>query len=267
MDVSIIIVNYNTQGLTEQCIKSVITHTAGIGYEIVLVDNASSSFHAESFKNEFPQVKLIISDKNLGFAGGNNLGIQHATGQYILLLNSDTYLKDNSITILADHLRSHPKAGVVSGRLIYPDGTHQSVCQRFPSLKYSFFEIFRLQKLLSRKKAGKILLGAFFDHTENAKADWVWGTFFMFKSALLKVLPGNKLDETFFMYCEDVQWCWDFKKLGYEVHYCANAEVIHLMGGSSGDKKNLIQKNTEIFMQKNYGKLHWNAIKFLQKLL
>src|SRR5690606_31668768 len=124
------------------------------------------------------------------------------------------------------------EAGVVSARLVYPDGRHQSVAQRFPSVKYQLAELLRLQKLMPRKQAGRFLLGPFFDHKENVKADWVWGAYFFFRAAILKQLPGGKLDDSFFMYNEDIQWCLDIRRLGYEVHFCAETEVVHIMEGS-----------------------------------
>ncbi len=268
MDVSVIIINYNTYALTCACIRSVIEHTKGLTYEVILVENASTEpFPAEEFRAEFPQVKLILSKENLGFAGGNNLGILSATGEYILLLNSDTYLKDNAVLTTLQYMRAHPEAAVVSARLIFPDGRHQSVAQRFPSVKYGLIELLRLQKIMSKRAAGHLLLGAFFDHAENATADWVWGAYFMFPRKLLEKLPDGRLDQTYFMYFEDMQWCMDFRRLGYEVHYCADAEVVHLMGGSSGSKNELMRKNGSLFLQRNYspGQIHW--IKKLEQWL
>lgn len=155
MDVSVVIVNYNTYNLIVDCIKSVYQHTNGISFEIILVDNASREFPADDFKHQFPEAKLILSDKNLGFAGGNNLGIAQATGKYILLLNSDTYLKENSLLVTYRYMEEHPEAGVVSARLIYPNGKHQSVAQRFPSVKYQLAELLRLQKFMSKPEIGR----------------------------------------------------------------------------------------------------------------
>jgi GT2 family glycosyltransferase len=268
MDISIIIINYNTYQLTCDCVASVMAYTAGLSYEIILVDNASpDGFDAVDFSRRFPQVKLILSPENLGFAGGNNLGIREATGEYILLLNSDTYLKDNAVKVTRDYLRTHPEAAVVSARLIYPDGRHQSVAQRFPSIKYQLIELLRLQKLMSRPAAGRLLLGSFFEHRENVKADWVWGAWFMFPRSILQHLPGNRLDDTYFMYFEDMQWCMDIRNLGYEIHFCADAEVVHLMGGSSGAKKDLMKQNELLFLQKNYTPRQIRWIKRLNQWL
>lgn len=252
MDVSIIIINFNTITLTRNCIASVQQFTADINFEIILVDNASTETDVSVLQNEFPSIKLVQSHLNLGFAGGNNLGIQYASGKYILLLNSDTYLKDNAILSLFNYMEEHPEAGVVSPRLIFPDGRHQSVSQRFPSIKYSLIELLRLQKFMPKAQAGKILLGPFFNHQETVRVDWVWGACFMFRAPILEKLPSKKLDETYFMYFEDMQWCLDITKLGYEIHFFAGAEVIHLMGGSSGSKNKMMLENGELFLKRNY---------------
>jgi GT2 family glycosyltransferase len=267
MDVSVIIVNYNTYGLVVDCIESLYKHTSGIQFEVILVDNASFEFPANEFRAQFPQVKLIHSKENLGFAGGNNLGIAEATGKYILLLNSDTYLKENSLLITYNYMERNPKAGVTSARLVYPDGRHQSVAQRFPSVKYQLSELLRMQKFMPKKQAGKFLLGAFFDHKENTTADWVWGAYFFFRSELLNKMSGHKLDETYFMYNEDIQWCLDIHRLGYEVHFCAETEVVHIMEGSGGKKSKMMIENGELFLKKNFSPLKVKAIKILRSLL
>lgn len=267
MDVSVIIVNYNTFDLTKACIESINQHTSEISYEIILVDNASTNFDATIFSQLYPKIKLICSSTNIGFSKGNNLGIKHAKGKYILLLNSDTVLKNNAIKMAHDYLESHPKSGAVSARLLFPNGQHQSVCQRFPSVRYSLFELFRLQKIFPKKIVGKILLGAFFDHDEEVQADWIWGTFFMFSKNLLGLMPEGKLNDDFFMYCEDMQWCWDIKKLGYELNYYPKAEVIHYMEGSSGQKQELMKQNHKVFMENNYGFIHRWSIDLIDRLL
>ncbi|WP_066406911.1 glycosyltransferase family 2 protein [Flavisolibacter tropicus] len=267
MDVSIIIINYNTYQLTRNCISSVIQYTSGVNYEIVLVDNASIEPEPVTFEALFPGIKVIRSTENVGFAKGNNLGISDAKGKYILLLNSDTVLKENSVKITYDYLEANPKVGVLSARLIFPDGKHQSVAQRFPSIRYQLIELFRIQKLMSKKLSEQLLLGAFFNNSRSVKADWVWGAYFMLPRDILSKLPAHKLDDTYFMYAEDMQWCKDIRKLGYEVHFYAGTEVIHFMGGSSGAKQNLMQKNNDLFLKRNYSFLHRSMIKILTKII
>lgn len=256
IDVSIIIVHYNTPELTINCIESIYSQTRNINYEVIVVDNASTVHDAFDLKHKFPTIVLIKSSINLGFAGGNNLGIKKAKGKYILLLNSDIILKENAIHTTFQFMEHRPKAGVVSARLIFPDGKLQSVCQRFPSIKYTLFQLFRIQKFFNKKKAGKILLGSFFDQSENLQVDWIWGAYFMFRREIIYKLPGKKLNDSYFMYCEDMQWCWDIQKLDYKVHFCADAEVVHLMGGSNAKKQEMMRQNNKIFRKKNYNNVY-----------
>lgn len=267
MDVSIIIVHYNTPELTLNCLESVFKQTRGILFEVIVVDNASTIHNANELKVKFPQITLIRSKINCGFAAGNNLGLYHANGKFILLLNSDTVLKSNAILTAYNYLITNSNVGAVTSRLVFPDGRLQSSCQRFPTLKYTLIELLRIQKFLPKKKAGILLLGAFFDHSESVSVDWIWGTFFMFRKDILHHFPNNKLDETFFMYCEDMQWCWDIKHLGYEIHLCADAEIVHFMGGSSANKEILMKENIVKFKRRNFSKPHRIALSFIGKLL
>lgn len=267
MDLSIVIINYNTYELTKQCIESVYKNTFDIDYEIILVDNASKEVDASVFLKLFPGLKLIKSDVNLGFAGGNNLGISASEGRVILLLNSDTIVKDDSIVKAFRFIEKTPQAGAISSRLVFPDGRHQSAAQRFPSIKYSIAELFRIQKLMSKSNSGKFMLGAFFDNDETVEVDWIWGTFFMIRRNVLNKLPGGKLNDDFFMYCEDMQWCWDIRKLGYKIYLFADAEVVHLMGGSSGNKNSMNNKNRIEFLNNNYNKYISKIIVVLESFL
>jgi GT2 family glycosyltransferase len=267
MDVSIIIVNYNTFELTCQCIQSVIDKTEGISYEVIVVDNASHEIAPQKFLDRFPDITLITSAVNVGFAKGNNLGVAKATGDYILLLNSDTILKNNAVAIGVEVLQHNPNTAVMAARLEYADGKLQHNCQRFPSVKYKAFELLRLQKFLPANWGGKILMGFFFDHNQHASPDWVWGTFFMFRRDLLPKLPKAKLDDQFFMYVEDVQWCMDFRRLGYSIAFDPRAQVIHLMGKSGGAKSALMDENMNRFMEVYYSPWERKLIKLLDRML
>ena len=163
MNVSIIIINYNTFELTCACIQSVLDKTLDINFELILVDNASVECDPGLFSQKFPSIKLIRSGTNLGFAGGNNLGIKVAKGEYILLLNSDTVLKNNAIKISCDRLKSSPGIGVLSCKLLYPDERVQPVAGRFPSLRRELRNLLRLNKGLSQEQRAEMFLGTEFN--------------------------------------------------------------------------------------------------------
>ena len=261
--VSIIIINYNTFQLTCNCLQSVIEKTINVNYEIILVDNNSRECSPKKFKEKFPEIILIENFENLGFSKGNNLGISYAKGDYILLLNSDTELQNNAIKIIYDKLQSDCKIGAASAKLEYPSGTIQCCCQRFPSAWLNLIELSRLHKLLPYKIKAKLFFGSYFKHDEYAEPDWIWGTFFMLRRNLIDLMNGHKLNDIFFMYMEDMQWCFDVKKLGYKIVYIPEAFVIHHCGGSNGKTKKLIKDNYNVFLKKNYTYIHRKFIQLV----
>lgn len=266
VQVSIIVVNYNTFETTVNCLQSILDFVKGVSFEIVLVDNNSTDVNPQKFKERFPDIKLVISPTNVGFAKGNNLGLSKSGGEYILLLNSDTLLTDDAVTIVHEFLKSQEKVAVATARLQYPDGRVQHNCQRFPSISARLFEVLRLQKIF-QQWGGKILFGPFFNYNSIAYPDWVWGTFFFFKRNLLIQLTDNKLPDDFFMYGEDVQWCYEFKRLGYSIAFVPHATVTHLMGKSGGQAALWMKQNQQRFLDLYYSRTHQRVISFFDWLL
>lgn len=263
VQLSIIIINYNTFQLTCNCLRSIYEKVQEIKYEIILVDNDSSECDASLFLKKFPEIKLIISAENTGFTGGNNIGISKAKGEYILLLNSDTELLNNAPKICLDHLKHNPGVGLVTAQLQYPDGKLQYNCRRFRTISWELLEVIPLYKLLPKSRREKLMLHHYFDHKITADCDWVWGTFMLFPKKIINELSGNKLPDDFFMYCEDVLWCWHFRKLGYKIHFLPEAKVMHVHKGSTSKEKlentrRLGIKNHAKFMKKFYPDLRWN---------
>lgn len=256
---SVIIINYNTFELTCKCIDSIYKYTRQVSFEVILVDNASTECDPSLFLNKFPDVKLIPNTINAGFAAGNNLGIKNSTGDVILLLNNDTELIEDSLSICYNYLKNTSYPIVLTCKLVYPL-THnlQYQCNRFPSILLNFLELSRLHKLLSKKQRGRLLLSTYFNHEELTEPDWIWGTFFMFPSALLNSMPGQKLDEIFFMYCEDIKWCYDFAKLNIKRVYLPATKVIHHVGSSSSNtaKSNFIIKHELEFVRITRGRVY-----------
>lgn len=245
MMVSIIIINYNTFTLTCDCICSVIAQTKNIGYEIILVDNASTECNADKFLEEFPSIKLIKSERNGGFAYGNNLGIEAATGDYLLLLNSDTVLQEDSIWECIEFINSQNNIGVLGCRMIYPDGKIQYTARRFRSIKWELLDLFRfIPLLLTYKKRSRLMLGKYFRHDEVIEADWLNGAFFLFSRKILNDLPCKKLDDRFFMYGEDQLWCEQIKELGYKNIFYSATTIIHVNSGSTSISKQLGLRKT-----------------------
>jgi GT2 family glycosyltransferase len=262
MQLSIIIINYNTFRLTCNCIQSIKDKLQGLSYEIILVDNASSECDPALFLQKFPHINLITSETNTGFTGGNNLGIEKASGEYILLLNSDTELLNNAPKICYDHMQQHPDVGMTTAQLTYPDGRIQYNCRKFRTISWELLEVFPLYLFLPKRKKEELMLHHYFDHTSFTACDWVWGTYMFFPKKIIQQLPGNKLPADFFMYIEDVLWCWHFKKLGYQIHFLPEAKVMHIHKGSTAkDKLRQVRlagiKNHAKFMKQYYPDARW----------
>ena len=238
--VSIIIINYNTFTLTSNCIRSVIEQTKEYGYEIILVDNASTQANADEFLQEFPSIRLIKSNTNGGFAYGNNLGIEKATGDYILLLNSDTVLKEDTISKCIAFIRQQNTIGVLGCRMVYPGGGIQYSARRFRSISWELLDLFRfIPLLMSYPKRAKRMLGKYFRHDADMECDWVNGAFFLFPKKIVEQLPPKKLDDRFFMYAEDQLWCEQIKNLGYKIVFYTGSTIIHINSGSTDLSKQL----------------------------
>ena len=262
MKLSVIIINFNTFNLSCNCINSVYEKLKNVEFEIILVDNSSYECDPNLFKLKFPQINLVISDTNTGFAGGNNLGLQYATGEYILLLNSDTELINNAPKICLDHIQVNKIAGLVTCQLSYPNGNIQHNCRRFRTIGWELLEVFPLYKLMSKPKREQLMLHSYFDHQSFSNCDWVWGTFMLFPKSIISQFPEKKLSIDFFMYCEDVLWCWEIKRLGYQIHFLPDAKVMHIHKASTSQSKVKGLRLTSIknhanFMRKFYPDWRW----------
>jgi len=240
MDISIIIINYNTFTITSDCIRSVIKFTSNVEYEIILVDNASTECDPQDFLKEFPQLILVKSDINGGFAYGNNLGIHRAGGEYILLLNSDTFLIENSVFKCLSYLKACKGAGALGCRMIFPEGVVQYTARRFKSIKWELLDLFRfIPMIMPYKKRSRLMLGKYFKCDESIDCDWVNGAFMVFEKKILDHLPQRKLDDRFFMYGEDQLWCEQIKNLGYRVVFYSGTTIVHIGSASTDIKKQL----------------------------
>jgi GT2 family glycosyltransferase len=258
VQVSVIIVNYNTFQLTSEAIVSIITYTRGVSYEIVVVDNASTECDPSRFEELFPNIKLVRNPVNSGFAKGNNLGIQYAEGETILLFNSDAACLNDALTLTYQALTARPDIGITTARLEYPTGVVQPSCGRFPSIGLQWLELTRVQKLLNTEQKGRILQGTFFNYGQPLSPDWVWGTYFHIKRRVIERMPMQKLADDFFMYAEDLQWSYTVRQLGYDICYVPDAHVLHHFSQSTKKEKRLNQglmilRNEDTFLRREYG--------------
>ncbi len=236
MDLSIIIVNFNTKKLILDCIKSILFFPPRVGYEIVVIDNASSddSVNAlEKFKTSKrlgAKLRIIKNEENLGFAKANNVGIKSAHGRYVLLLNSDTKVKKNSVDNLYNFASTKSFAGVVGPKLLNGDGSVQSSIYHFPTAVRAIREFW----LGERGAYEKYKL----EGDEPVAVDALVMAAFLLTPRVISEV--GLLDERYFMYFEDLDYCRKVKSMGLKVYYLPNSEIVHLHGRSGGKSDLLI---------------------------
>jgi N-acetylglucosaminyl-diphospho-decaprenol L-rhamnosyltransferase len=230
LDLSIVIVNWNVCDLLRDCLNSVQNTVHNITYEIIVVDSASSDASVDMVKSEFPNVKLLAQNENVGFTRGNNLGLAIATGRHLFLLNPDTVVLDHAVEQMVAYLDQNPTVGIVGAHTLNTDGTHQSTRRRFPTFTSALFESTWLQPY-----APQSLLNRFYavDIADNAIApvDWVQGSALMARREVYEQIGG--LDTNFVMFSEEVDWCKRAKDHGWEVIYHGQAQIIHHGGQST----------------------------------
>lgn len=225
MEISIIINNYKTKGLLKQCLNGIYLYPPKVAYQIIVVDNNSNDGSAQMVKEKFPQVKLIESQTNLGHHRGNNLGIKNSSGKYILILNTDIAFLDDAIDKMYNFMESHKQIALLGPKLKNPDGSIQMSCLRFPGKLVPIYRRTFLGNLSFTKKSIDHYLMKDFDHQTTRAVDWILGACQMVrKEAIDRV---GLLDENLFLYFGDVAWCRQFSKLGYQVYYFADANIVH----------------------------------------
>lgn len=242
IDLSIIVINYNTKRLTAECVSSIGKHTKGMRYEIIIVDNASKDGSAAYFRKRLksPNVSLVENAENMGFAKANNQGMKRAKGKYILLLNSDTYFEDNFLANLVAWMEKNPRVAVSSCALKNKDGSLQGTGGHFPTLFKVFAWMFFVEDIPLLDKIIKPfhpmhVKSPLYKGQKNfenpGERDWVTGAFFLLRSTILKNV--GYFDEDYFMYVEEVDYCYRIKKAGWKVWYLPQWHIVHLGGASS----------------------------------
>jgi N-acetylglucosaminyl-diphospho-decaprenol L-rhamnosyltransferase len=232
-DVSVVIVSYESRALLERCLAALAADGGrAAGIEVIVVDQASRDGTAAWLAAEHPEVRLVALPENVGFGAGNNRGAEAATGRWLLLLNSDGFVRPGAIDELVRFAESRPSAGVVGPRLHWPDGRLQRSCRRFPTVFRIATEYLYLRKLAPRSR----LLNGFyygdFDHDEPRRVDWLTGACLLVRRELFERLGG--FDEAFFLYSEEVDLLYRAARLGGETWYDPAAEVVHVWGGTAG---------------------------------
>jgi len=236
MDLSIIIVSYNAADFLKECIESIKKNTKKLNYEIIVIDNTSSDNSVEMVMKEFPQVSVIESRENLGFSKANNLGTEKSKGRYVLFLNPDTVVYEDSLLNMVKFMDEHTKAGAATCKLVMPNGKLDDAAHRgFPNPWNSFSYFSGLSKVFPKSKLfGGYNLG-FLDISKTHEIDACAGAFMMVRRQ-----AGEKIgwwDEDYFFYGEDLEFCFRLKGEGWKIYFVPSISVLHYKGVSGGIKK------------------------------
>lgn len=235
MLLSIIIVSYNTRELLKKCIKSIYMTYPKNDLEVLVVDNGSSDGSPAMVREEFGDVILIESKENLGFAKANNMAIKKAKGDYILLLNPDTIVVEACLDKCVRYMDKHKGIGILGCKVVLTGGSLDLACRRsFPTPEVSFFRMAGLSKLFPKNKRFARYNLTYLDENETYEVDSVVGAFMMVRREVVEQV--GMLDEDYFMYGEDIDWCFRAKQAGWKVVYYHEAEIVHYKGASGGKK-------------------------------
>ncbi len=232
MDLSVIIVSYNVSSFLDQTLATLDDSAREFEHEVFVVDNASSDDSVDMVRRKHPGVKLIVNADNRGFAAANNQALRLASGRYVLLLNPDTVLRRDTIATMIGFLDSHPDAGAAGCKVINPDGTLQLACRRgFPTPGVAFFKLAGLSSIFPKSKTFGAYNLTYLDPDKVAEVDAISGSFMMLRKEAVE--QAGDLDETFFMYGEDLDLCYRIKQEGWKIYYVPDTEIIHFKGESA----------------------------------
>lgn len=255
MKLSIIIVNYNTKQELGRCLASIYENPPSRDFDIFVVDNNSSDGSAEFVENNYKKVILIKNGKNVGFASANNKVLKQINSTYVLLLNPDTVVLPGAIDKMLEFMEKNPLTGACGSRLVNEENKLQPSCEMFPSVGGEILKTFYLDQLFGKNKATQKYTLINWAHNETRSVDWITGACFMIRKSALDDI--GLMDDKYFLYYEDVDWCYRLKEKGWQVYFLADVKMIHSQGRST---KPILTKTILIsylsryyFLKKNYG--------------
>lgn len=254
LDISIIIVNYNVKEFLQNLLQSIRKAAAGLNHEIIIIDNNSDDGSAEYISEKFPEVKLIKNPENLGFSKANNIGMKIAAGEYFLLLNPDTIVREDTFQSMIRFFKDNSSAGLAGCKILNPDGTLQLACRRsFPHPWTSFCKVTGLSTLFPNNRIFARYNLTYLDENQTYEVDAISGSFMMFPREVYSKIGG--LDERFFMYGEDLDFCYRVQQAGLKVYYFHDTEIIHYKGEStkrsSLDETKIFYEAMHLFVKKH----------------
>jgi GT2 family glycosyltransferase len=268
-DLSIVVVSWNVRELLRACLNSV-TESLGSGKgqalasQVIVVDNASTEGSVEMIRKGFPEIHLIVNARNLGFTKGNNQGIAFSDGRHVLLLNPDTEIVGDALGEMVAYMDDHHRVGALGPQLLHSDGQVQSSRRRFPDLRTAYVE----STFLRPRFAESAILERYYvldkPDDETQAVDWVVGACLLMRRETLEEV--GDLDESFFMYSEELDWCYRTKARGWEVVYLPTAQVIHHLGKSSEQvlpvRHIQFERSKVLYFRKHHGRLKGETLRF-----
>jgi len=261
LDVSVIVVSWNTKGLLCDCLQSILEQAGDVDYEIVVVDNASSDGSAEMVRSHFPNVTLIVEQTNRGYAAAINDGIRVAQGRYVLILNSDTLVCDAAIAKTVGYADKHPEAAVVGCQVRESLDKVQMTCFRFPSLLNLLLRVSGLARCFKKNCFFGRGDMRWWQRDSEQEVDTVSGMFMLVRREAIDEV--GLMDTAYFLYCEETDWCYRFAKAGWKMLFWPGAVIIHLGGGGHSSKsqelrlKVQMQKSILLFFKKHHGVIQY----------
>jgi len=260
-DISVVILNFNTKDLTHICLEKLFASDLGsYSMEVIVCDNASTDGTDRMVKEHFPHVTVIQNGGNVGFAAGNNPGIRKARGRYVLLLNSDTEVHQDTIATMIAFMDVHPKAGAATCKLVLPDGAMDPACHRgFPTPWNSLMYYGKLEKLFPRCKWSSGYHQLYKDLSIAHEVDSISGAFFLVRREVIDTV--GMLDEAYFMYGEDIDWAYRIKRAGWQIWFNPLVTTLHKKkqsgrSNTNRDRRIATQKmfvtNNKLFYEKHY---------------
>ena len=251
VDLSIIIVNWNTKEYLLPCLKSIFKKGGVTGWEIIVTDNSPTDGGGDEIRKTFPSVQVIQNDRNVGFSRAVNQGLRKASGRYVLLLNPDTQVKNGAIQQLVSFMDDCPNAGVAGAQLLNGDGSKQNSTANIPSLATELLNKSLLRRLFPKRFAGKER-----NYSEPVEGDSVIGACMMVRRVALEQI--GLLDEDYFLFLEETDWCYRMKRAGWKVYHVPQAEVFHFQGKSAGTARKRARvefyRSRYHFFKKNRGR-------------
>jgi GT2 family glycosyltransferase len=263
IELSILIVSWNVRDFVLACLDSIFQHTAGVEYEIILVDNASKDQTAAAVRQKFPTVKIIQNDENLGFAAANNRGLAMANGHYLVLLNPDTKLTENTFRRIIDSFAQHPEVGAIGCKLVNGEGEIDFQCAKnMPTIGNHIFEPYVAKVFPGLMKS---FVMRDWDHLDSREVELLSGACL----AIRREVYGRvgQLDAAMFMYVEDVEYCHRIRQAGWKLFYLSDTSIIHYGGESTKQNKHALQAENVRNLRKFFSKYRSPLYGYIFELL